>query len=102
MTTNNSDPGKKVAHEALVNLLQSYVHELQAIDAISNTDERRSKCSSTVVRIFESLSVYLDDKEIGPILVEITNLTQHCMFFFRQSTPVQQAEREEPKDEEPE
>jgi len=94
MTTSDSDPGKKAGRDALVRLLETYVHELQAIDSITDTDERRLKCSSTVVRIFESLSAYLDDKEIGRILAEIAGLTQHC-FFFRRSTATQTEQRQD-------
>src|SRR5438874_2414944 len=95
ISTSASDPGKKARRDALVGLLETYVHELQAIDAITNTDERRLKCSSAVVRIFESLSAYLDDKEIGQTLAEIASLTQHCFFFFRRPTPTQEEQHQD-------
>src|SRR5437870_663482 len=95
MATSDPDQGNKARRDALVRLLETSVHELQAIDAITDTDERRLKCSSAVVRIFESLSAYLDDKEIGQTIAEIAGLTQHCFFFFRRSTPTQEEQRQD-------
>jgi len=78
MPTCDSGPGKKAVRDALMSQLEKYRDELPAIDTLTDTDERRSRCSSTVVPLLQSL--------------EISTLVEHCIFFMMRSQPTESEE----------
>jgi hypothetical protein len=82
----DSDREKKVVRKALVRQLEANRLELQAMNDITNVDQLRSRCSSTIISVLRSLSTYLDDAEIRHLLADIATLTQQYIFFTTRST----------------